>query len=244
MIDGERMLGSLVRNAMSGGGGRGRSRKRRRGRRGRAGVGRSLLGGAGKGALAMGALGGAMAAFEHFTKQQETGTAFSGGAPANAPPPPPPPGQTAASGSPPPPPPPPGAIASPDQSAEPVKDSAPSSDEALLLVRAMIAAANADHEVDDKERGRILEALDASGLGAEERRFMLAELDSPADIAALTSGATTRELARQVYLASLMAIEVDTEAEESYLSLLAERLSLGEGDVAELENLLGGEKIE
>ena len=63
MIDAERMLGSLVRSAMSGDKRRGRKRRRRRGG---GHLGASLLGGAGKGALAMGALGVAMAAFEHL----------------------------------------------------------------------------------------------------------------------------------------------------------------------------------
>lgn len=231
MIDAERMLGSLVRSAMSGGGGRRGRRNRRRGR------GRSMLGMAGKGALAMGALGVAIAAFEHFTKSQESGERFSGASstpnpplppPGHVAPPPPPPGAPRVASSLPPPPPP---ISKPG---EQIVDS----DEAILLVRAMIAAAHADHEVDNEERNRILQALDASGLGDEERQFMLAELDSPADIATLAAKATTPELARQVYLASLMAIEVDTAAEEDYLSRLAAQLGLEETEVAELEGML------
>ena len=62
----------------------------------------------------------------------------------------------------------------------------------------MIAAANADHEVDDEERGRILRGLDATGLGDEERQFILAEIESPTSIGTLASQASTRELARQV----------------------------------------------
>ena len=243
MIDAERMLGSLVRNAMSGGG----SRKRRRGRRSGNGLGRSLLGGAGKGALAMGALGVAIAAFEHFSGKQTPGTAFSGTSPASPPPTPPSPGTSAAPPLPPPPlppgasaalpspPPPPPGAASIQEGEAPARTN---SGEALLLVRAMIAAANADHEIDEEERGRILRGLDATGLGDEERQFILAEIESPTSIGALASQASTRELARQVFLASLMAIDVDTAAEENYLARLAKALELDESEIQELEAML------
>ena len=102
----------------------------------------------------------------------------------------------------------------------------------------MIAAANADHEVDDQERDRILKALGATGLGDEERQFILSELESPIGIRALASKATTPDLARQVYVASLMAIEVDTTAEENYLARLAKALDLSAEDVGELEEML------
>ena len=74
---------------------------------------------------------------------------------------------------------------------------------------------------------------------------MLEELEHPIDLATLAEGAASPELARQVYLASLMAIEVDTRAEENYLARLASRLSLDQDEVREIEGLLeidGGEK--
>ena len=61
---------------------------------------------------------------------------------------------------------------------------------------------------------------------AEERRFVEAELAKPADLDAIVREATTPELAIQVYAASLLAIEVDTPAERSYLRTLADRLGL------------------
>ncbi len=241
MIDAERMLGSLVRNALSGGNRRGRGRKWR----GRAGLGRSLLGAGGKGALAMGALGVAIAAFEHLTKEGKTESAFDKAVPPprNPPNPPrgsvvPPPLPRAASVTPtdaPPPPPPPSIPTSPPATG---RQTGAANAEALLLVRAMIAAANADHRVDDEERERVLEALEAAGLGVEERRFLLAELKSPLDPASLAAETNSPELARQVYLASLMAIEVDTQAEQDYLAHLADRLGLSEADVNAIEDML------
>ena len=226
MIDAERMLGSLVRNAMSGGttGRRGRRRKRRRG---------SMLGGVGKGALAVGALGVAMAAFEHYSKQR-SGAATGGGTGATPPPPPPPPGA-----APPPLPPLPSAAAATPPPPPPSGEA--KSSEALLLVRAMIAAANADHELDEEERQRILEALEEADAGGEEKAFLRRELEEPIDLATLAAGATSRELAEQIYLASCLAIEIDTRAERNYLDRLARRLDIAPQRAAELEATLGAD---
>lgn len=112
----------------------------------------------------------------------------------------------------------------------------PNDREALLVVRAMIAAANADHHIDDDERRSILAKFDALGLGDEERRFVHHELEQPITIAALArevgSNAT---LSRQVYLASVLATDVDTEAERQYFARLAQALSMPPSEVRELE---------
>lgn len=216
MIDAERMLGSLVRNALGGG--------RRRGRRRR-----SILG-VGRGTLGLGALGVAIAAFEHLAQSKSTP---GGQAATSAPLPPLPVPPAAAPGG--------GAeVLPPLPVATP--ESPGGAGEALLLVRAMIAAANADHEVDAEESRRILEALDESGASDEERRFVLAELESPLGLAELAAEARTPELARQVYLASRMAVRVDTGAESNYLARLAARLGLDEGRVRELESLIAAEE--
>ena len=66
-------------------------------------------------------------------------------------------------------------------------------EDALLLIRAMIAAANADHAVDDVERHAILGKVTASGLGAEEHSFIEKELANPLDLRALVGpGEVTR----------------------------------------------------
>ncbi|HVJ62832.1 MAG TPA: DUF533 domain-containing protein, partial [Tahibacter sp.] len=91
------------------------------------GRGRSLLGGdlGSKAALGMGALGVAIAAYEHYTEGRQAPAATQSAGP----PPPPPP-----AGGPPPPSPATRAIAVTTQT----------QDDALLLVRTMIAAAAAD----------------------------------------------------------------------------------------------------
>jgi len=248
VIDAEKMLGSLVKNALSGGRGRGRTRKRR------GSSGASSVFGVKKSALAMGALGTAIAAFEHFsgkdTDQIGRGSAGQGAPPGT--PTTPPPATTAAPL--PPLPPVPGAAAppAPPQGLPPlppapgsppaVQETPPTTDsgseEALLLIQAMIAAAHADHDFDDDERATILKAVEESGVSGDDRAFLLGELDHPKSLTALAAKATSPDLARQVYLASLMAIVVDTEAEESYMAKLAERLGLSQSDVDELEGML------
>ncbi|WP_207461444.1 DUF533 domain-containing protein [Azospirillum sp. SYSU D00513] len=97
---------------------------------------------------------------------------------------------------------------------------------ALLLIRAMIAAANADGEITAEERQRILSKLDEAGAGPEEHRVVEHELRNPLSTDALVREARDADMGEQVYLASLLAMEPDTEAERSYLQYLAARLNL------------------
>jgi uncharacterized membrane protein YebE (DUF533 family) len=231
-MDAERILGALVRDALIGGA----MGRRHRGRLRRGGG--SFLPPAMRGMLGMGALGVAIAAFEHYTRQQKTpggGQSFTG-----VPPPPPPPPSAGsgggdglsprtrpASGAPPPPPPPP-----------PPPAGQPAEQEALLMIQAMIAAANADYELDAAERERIVHTMEESGLDQAERQLVLDQLERPVDIATLAAKATTPTLRRDVYLASAMAIEADTKAEQNYLARLARELGLSDAEVEELRKVL------
>ena len=97
---------------------------------------------------------------------------------------------------------------------------------AILLLRAMIAAAKADGEVDPAERARIVAKLKAAGAEDEAQRFVEEELARPVDLYAITSEVRDATTAAEVYAASLAAILVDTEAERRYLDALALRLGL------------------
>lgn len=106
---------------------------------------------------------------------------------------------------------------------------------ALMLVRAMIAAAKADGHIDEEERRKIGERLGASGLGAEAEAFLKAELEAPLDLDALVASAQTEAQKVELYTASRLAIEPDTRAERGYLDLLAGRLSLADALVDHVE---------
>lgn len=110
-----------------------------------------------------------------------------------------------------------------------------STDFALVLVKAMIAAARADGQIDDGERAVILDKIRLSGLGDEAERFIAEELKRPLDIEELVASATTEEQKVELYTASRLTIDPDTRAERGYLDLLAGRLGLPEQLVAHIE---------
>ncbi|WP_460272189.1 DUF533 domain-containing protein [Celeribacter sp. ULVN23_4] len=113
---------------------------------------------------------------------------------------------------------------------------AASEEHAKLMIRAMIMAAKADGEIDAEERTKILDTLgDAS---PEEIAFVQAELDAAVDPMALAKDAGTTTAA-QVYAAALMAISVDTEAEKTFLTGLAQSLMLDPAKQAEIHMSMG-----
>jgi uncharacterized membrane protein YebE (DUF533 family) len=107
-------------------------------------------------------------------------------------------------------------------------------DHALLLLRAMIAAAAADGLVDATERARIVGALQQAGMTGEEARFLEAELARPLSVEALAAGAATPDQKSEVYLASLLAIDTDTSAEAAHLERLGRALGLDPALMAHL----------
>jgi uncharacterized membrane protein YebE (DUF533 family) len=112
---------------------------------------------------------------------------------------------------------------------------------AQLVLRAMIAAAKADGHVDDKERARLTGEM-GQAIGDEASAFIDAELANPASIEGLAAQATTPELATQVYAASLVAIDPDTDVERSYLATLAARLGIDPALKAHLETTVAQAK--
>lgn len=109
---------------------------------------------------------------------------------------------------------------------------------AILMLRAMIAAAKADGEVDPEERAQLMDRLKAAGADDEARRFIEEELAKPVDLYAITSEVRDASTAAEVYAASLAAIRVDTEAERRYLETLALRLGLDRATVDEITRKL------
>jgi uncharacterized membrane protein YebE (DUF533 family) len=224
MFNAERLLGSLLSNAM-GQGLTGRVSKSRRHGGGLKSMAGSLIS-QNKTAIGMGLLGLAVGAFEHFTQNQNPQAPGSPPSPRGSNPVVPMPQvgggvvpRPAVNWTPPPLPP------------NPAPET-PANEEALLLIRAMIASANADHAVDDVERHAILEKVTASGFGAEEHSFLEKELASPLDLRTLVAQVKSSEMAEQVYAASVLALEVDSDAERNYLQRLASALNLDTAAVA------------
>jgi uncharacterized membrane protein YebE (DUF533 family) len=105
---------------------------------------------------------------------------------------------------------------------------------AMLLIRAMIAAANADGEIAPDERDRITSRLDQAGAGPEERAVLERELLSPRSADQIIREVHDQETAEQVYVASRLAMNPDTPAEKAYLDFLAARLAIPADRVSEL----------
>ena len=118
-----------------------------------------------------------------------------------------------------------------------------STDFALVLVRAMIAASRADGHIDDAERARIMDKLKVSGLGADAAQFLEQELANPVDLDAIVAAAATEEQRVELYTASRLAIEPKSRAERGYLDLLAGRLGLADALVDHIEATVSAAKV-
>jgi uncharacterized membrane protein YebE (DUF533 family) len=106
---------------------------------------------------------------------------------------------------------------------------------ALTLIRAMIAAANADGHIDDDERKKIADKLALSGIGAEAEQFLNGELQKPLSIDELVAAAHSDAQKLELYTASRLTIDPDTRVERGYLDLLAGRLKLPDALVDHVE---------
>jgi uncharacterized membrane protein YebE (DUF533 family) len=108
-------------------------------------------------------------------------------------------------------------------------------DTALVLIRAMTNSAKADGEVTQDEIDAIIQR--AGDLDGEEEALLRHELSTPLDLDGLVESVPSG-MERDVYIASLLPIEVDTIEERDYLRDLADGLGLREDDVIEIHAAL------
>jgi len=135
------------------------------------------------------------------------------------------------------PPPPPGSAFLP-----PASDTAATNALGLTLVRAMIAAANADGRLDSDEMQAILGRVGDLELSAMDKARLMDELSQPVEIDQLVTAATSPEVATEIYVAALMAIEVDTAGERLWLRELASRLQLPDDVVQSIHGQLAADQ--
>jgi uncharacterized membrane protein YebE (DUF533 family) len=129
----------------------------------------------------------------------------------------------------------------PQDSAFKIENQDDSDNFGAILISAMIAAAKADGQIDSNEHQAIFSRIDEMQLSNDEKAFLFEQLNRPLDIDSLVAEATTNERAVEIYMASLMAIEVDTQAEQAYLAMLAARLNLEPNLVANIHKTLDQE---
>jgi uncharacterized membrane protein YebE (DUF533 family) len=217
MFDPERLLGQMLGGALGEAFGGQRGRRKRNSAFGTGNLG-------GKAQLGLGLLGIAMAAFEHYGQQNRSGSVSCTTANPGAPPPPPPSGAASV-----PPPPPPATVKT---RALPVLDE--HQQQLVLLIRTMIAAANADGHIDAAERDTLLARARDGGLDEETLAWLEAEIAKPQTLGQVIANARA-ELAAETYAAAALAITVDTEAERRWLDALAHGLKLEPAVRADLD---------
>lgn len=113
---------------------------------------------------------------------------------------------------------------------------------AILLIRAMIAAAASDGKVDADERQSIIGGLKEAGFDPAGNAWLESEMANPASVEDLAAGATTPELAAQVYTAARLAIEPDTQDEVDFLANLGASLGLDPNLVGQIDDAAAGVK--
>ncbi len=106
-----------------------------------------------------------------------------------------------------------------------------------LMLRAMIQAAKSDGTVDEAEKQRLLGKL-GDDLDDEERQFIRDQMAAPVDPEALARDVPAG-LESQVYLMSLLAIDLDHEEEARYLDRLARALKLDRPAINEIHQEVG-----
>ncbi|ABC75904.1 MAG: Inner membrane protein YebE [Syntrophaceae bacterium PtaB.Bin095] len=109
-----------------------------------------------------------------------------------------------------------------------------------LVLRAMINATKADGEIDQDEINRIVGKFEEIGVDEEGRRYVMNQLRQPMETEELIAAAKGQpELAVQIYAASLLAVEVDTQAEKDYLDQLAAGLGLTPQLTERIQQMIG-----
>jgi uncharacterized membrane protein YebE (DUF533 family) len=103
------------------------------------------------------------------------------------------------------------------------------------LLRAMVAAANADGHMDDAERQRIFAGIEKLGLKDSAIEALAAEVKAPLDPASVAAGSDSPEASAEIYLASLAVIGTESPNERRYLDQLAWHLRLDPSLAQELE---------
>lgn len=103
------------------------------------------------------------------------------------------------------------------------------------ILVALIQGAKADGHIDAQEQARIFDHVGKLDLDPDAKAFVMDELAAPADMARVTTYATSPAVAVELYAASLLAMDPDTAAERAYLDGLARALSLDPGLTREVE---------
>lgn len=128
-----------------------------------------------------------------------------------------------------------------DTTPEPAKQ--PTADQeaaAGLMLSAMLQAAKSDGRFDADEQKKLMEKL--GDVSPEERAFVESELKKPVDTKGLANS-VPKGLEGQVYMMSVLGIDLDTQEEAQYLHDLASELHIAKEDVNTIHDRMGVQRI-
>ena len=123
------------------------------------------------------------------------------------------------------------------------KDPEPTAEQnqqAEVLLNAMVSAAKADGSIDADEQKKILEQLD--DVSEEEADLVREAVQAPLDLQGLIDSVPSG-MEQQVYLISLLAINLDSKAEAAYLDKLAKGLRLSNEVSNQIHDKLGAPQL-
>ena len=117
----------------------------------------------------------------------------------------------------------------------------PSEEEkAKIILKAMISAAKSDGTLDDHEREQITKFV--GDVTQEELAFIKSELDAPMDLEGLIKSVPA-DMAQEVYMMSLLAINLDHPEEAKYLDKLAQGLNISHETANAIHEKLNAPKL-
>ncbi len=112
--------------------------------------------------------------------------------------------------------------------------------QAEILLKAMISAAKADGEIDADEQKKITEHI--GDVTPQEIEIVKKEMSSPLDVDALVRE-VPKGMEQQVYLMSLLTINLDNQKEAQYLDKLAKGLNISRQAVNDIHAQAGAPKL-
>jgi uncharacterized membrane protein YebE (DUF533 family) len=101
-----------------------------------------------------------------------------------------------------------------------------SEDHSRAVLKALIAAAKSDGHIDARERGLIEEKLATLADDPALRSWIDQEVARPLDPADVAAAAGSMEVASEMYLVSVLAVDAESFMERAYLDALANQLKL------------------
>jgi uncharacterized membrane protein YebE (DUF533 family) len=114
-------------------------------------------------------------------------------------------------------------------------DEDPQQQRSVVLLRAMIAAAQADGHIDAAEKQVIMDKMGNQNFDAELLDFIRSEIENPPTVETLASLAGSETEAAEMYLAARIVIDQTNDDERQWLTSLQQSLNLQPGLVTEME---------